>query len=257
MNENQTILREEMDARNYHNDIWRAGLAAIVGGESDFIPKWETGYSHTSNARIRMIFGHRVGGMSDDELNDVKRTDQSWFNFIYGPDNDVGRGLGNTEPNDGYLYRGGGMIQITGKNNFNIFGPLVGLDLITHPELVVIPRVAAAIAVEYMKLNFHGGSFNAMKAAVGNSVGEPDARKNELFAEFQRTHEWDFRGIAPAATPKVKGAVAPVIATFLVQLQAAEKFLRDEAKTYTGPLDYDPGPGFRAALQAYLKTTGN
>ena len=58
----ERILREEMDARGWHDDDRRAGLAAIVGGESNFVPKFETGYGHTDNGRIRLIFGSRMNG---------------------------------------------------------------------------------------------------------------------------------------------------------------------------------------------------
>ena len=78
------ILREEMNSRGWLDNDYRAGLAAIVGGESNFEPKYELGYTHTSNSRIRRIFPSRVKGMSDEELNAVKESDETWFNFVYG-----------------------------------------------------------------------------------------------------------------------------------------------------------------------------
>ena len=64
--EGKQTLREEMDARGWHDNDWRAGLAAIVGGESNFIPSRETGYSHTANDRIRKFFS-KARNLSDDE----------------------------------------------------------------------------------------------------------------------------------------------------------------------------------------------
>src|SRR6266404_4724887 len=80
----KNILREEMDNRGWHDNDWRAGLAAIIGGESSFIPKFETGYSHTSNDRIRSIFRSKTVNLTDAQLNEIKVTDRTWFNFVYG-----------------------------------------------------------------------------------------------------------------------------------------------------------------------------
>jgi putative chitinase len=59
---------------------------------------------------------------------------QAFANKVYG-----GR-LGNIGPNAGWLYRGQGLDQITGQDNFRLLSRLTGLDLINHPDLVTSPE---------------------------------------------------------------------------------------------------------------------
>lgn len=54
--------------------------------------------------------------------------------------------LGNTFKGDGKRYKGRGFIQITGRNNYQKVGKALGVDLITHPELLESPQYACLSA---------------------------------------------------------------------------------------------------------------
>lgn len=56
--------------------------------------------------------------------------------------------LGN-HPGEGFLYRGRGLTQITGRDNYDRFGEMLGLDLVDHPQLAAEPVNAARIAAAY------------------------------------------------------------------------------------------------------------
>lgn len=71
----------------------------------------------------------------------------------YEPTYAKGKKLGNKRVGDGKRYKGRGPIQITGRANYAKYGMLLGLDLITHPELAATPKVGFEIAGLYWKLN--------------------------------------------------------------------------------------------------------
>lgn len=71
------------------------------------------------------------------------RNPQALANKVYG-----GR-MGNTEPGDGWRYRGRGPIQLTGKDNYAFVGNLIGQDLTGLPELMEQPRYALEATIAW------------------------------------------------------------------------------------------------------------
>lgn len=57
--------------------------------------------------------------------------------------------LGNIHPGDGYKFAGRGYIQITGEINYEHYGHLLGIDLISNPDEALDPNCAAAIIAAY------------------------------------------------------------------------------------------------------------
>ncbi|WP_440974356.1 glycoside hydrolase family 19 protein [Pseudomonas koreensis] len=58
-----------------------------------------------------------------------------------------GRGdLGNIYPGDGQRFKGRGLIQVTGRFNYDACGKSLGLDLISHPQLLEQPEHACRSA---------------------------------------------------------------------------------------------------------------
>ncbi len=77
---------------------------------------------------------------------------QAIANKIYGGEWGKKR-LGNTEPDDGYQFRGRGYIQLTGRSNYTDYSQATGLDLIKQPELAADPGNAEILAVQFWKDN--------------------------------------------------------------------------------------------------------
>jgi hypothetical protein len=64
------------------NEYAQKAILGNVGKESGFTAKYETGYANTSNDRIRKIFGSRVAGLTDDQLNEIKKDDSKFFETV-------------------------------------------------------------------------------------------------------------------------------------------------------------------------------
>ena len=66
-------------------------------------------------------------------------------NHVYG--GECGRrNLGNTQPNDGWFFRGGGLIQLTGRANYKKASDALGIDITRLPDLVRKDEAIAAQA---------------------------------------------------------------------------------------------------------------
>lgn len=64
--------------------------------------------------------------------------------------------LGNSDSGDGIKYKGRGLIQITGKNNYIQLMMVLGIDCVEHPELLELPENACKSACwfwSYKNLN--------------------------------------------------------------------------------------------------------
>lgn len=118
-----------------------------------------------SAARLIEVFGgprHRVTAAESIRL---EHHPEAIFNRVYGVDGGAGNPcilaheLGNTEPGDGWKYRGRGLLQTTGRANYRRIGQKCGVDFEAHPELVLSPEHALKPAlVEWSEGNLNAAA---------------------------------------------------------------------------------------------------
>lgn len=143
------LIKNSLANAGIKNPILQSGVLAVVSTEGSFYPKNEMSYAGTSNNSLRTLFGSRLADLDESELNMLKKNSPAFYNKIYG--GDFGRiNLGNTEPNDGWFFRGRGFNGITGRSLYNFIGKQIGVDLVNNPErLNELPVASDALAVYF------------------------------------------------------------------------------------------------------------
>lgn len=101
------------------------------------------------------------------------------------------RDLGNLQKGDGYLYRGRGFIQLTGRSNYRAAGAALGMPLEKNPDLVEQPGIAAKTAVYFWKANVqpkvsNWDDVNSITKVINGGYNGLDDRKMR-YAAFKQS----------------------------------------------------------------------
>lgn len=109
--------------------------------------------------------------------------------LTYEPPSAKAKALGNTQPGDGFNFRAGGLIGITGRYNFRVMGQKIGVDLEGNPDRISQPSVAAEVSAQFWADNAlsafaDAGDFLSISRAInlGNprSTGTPNGMADRL-----------------------------------------------------------------------------
>ena len=93
-----------------------------------------------SSGRLLQIFGAgcHSAAITPGEAQALARRPEAIADRVYGLGNPRKAGeLGNTHPGDGFCYRGGGLLQTTGRANYRRMGQKCGVDFEGQPDLVL------------------------------------------------------------------------------------------------------------------------
>ena len=154
---------------NTYTDEEVAALKATIARESG-TSLVERGYTKEQAIEKFPNYATELARLPDDASGDAI------FDVVYGREN-----MGNTEAGDGSKYKGRGLIQITGKNNYRDISERLGLGdlLVTNPELVATdPAIMVAATKAYLDMKGFGSnalSANSLKDTIGHGGGATEA----------------------------------------------------------------------------------
>jgi len=166
--EQQTKFLAELKNQGITDDKSVSNLMAQVQAESGFKSRSEDVGKYSAKTLFKLYgpgSGNKVRFRSIEEAQSVvEQGPEAVGNLIYG-----GR-MGNAA-DEGYKYRGRGLIQLTGKSNYEKYGKLIGADLVKDPDLANDPDIAAKLAAIYFKEKQSRGVDLSNIEQVGKSVG--------------------------------------------------------------------------------------
>lgn len=133
----------------------------------------------------------RAGRLTQDQANSLGRRQgepslplarqRAIANLVYNKRN------GNKGPGDGWLYRGRGLIQITGLTNYRDCGTGLKVDLVVQPELLAQDEYAARSAAWFYAtkgcLKYPGDLVRITLIINGGQNGVDDRRARFLKAK--------------------------------------------------------------------------
>lgn len=126
-----TLTRETLKKIYFHT-TW-----ANVDKYLPFLNKFMNEYEINNQIRIQMFLaqiGHESG-----ELRYVEE-------LASGQAYEGRKDLGNLHPGDGVMFKGRGLIQLTGRNNYSIMSKSFNVDFISNPNLLSEPEWAVRSA---------------------------------------------------------------------------------------------------------------
>jgi putative chitinase len=125
-----------------------AGFLSQISHESGRLETLEEGLNYSVDSLLLMFGRHRISEADARRYGrsaTQKANQEAIANCLYG--GEWGRkNLGNTQPGDGWRYRGRGLKQLTGRANYAACGKAIGEDFVAHPDRLLMPVNAALSA---------------------------------------------------------------------------------------------------------------
>jgi len=131
-----------------------AGFIAQCAHESADFKRLEENLNYSEKA-LNSVFGRYFGkGKGKRDAAEYARNPEMIANYVYQDEFRSKKGaLGNTEEGDGWRFRGRGLKQLTGRNNYAAFGKTVDMTAEEAAEYVATPKGAVESACWFWDTN--------------------------------------------------------------------------------------------------------
>lgn len=180
--ETKSAVLAELQAKGITDPNAQANILANLQAESNF--KAQSENLNYSAKTLMKLYGPgsgnkvRVRNLQEAQAI-VDKGPEAIGNLIYG-----GR-MGNAG-DEGYKYRGRGLVQLTGKDNYTAMSKKLGIDLVSNPDLANDPQIAAKISAQYYadrKSKFNYNDISQVAKATGHAGGQQETLRRAGYAQ--------------------------------------------------------------------------
>ncbi len=208
-------------------------LAQVLHETGGLALEWEN--MNYSACRLCEVFGvgKHSAGITEPQAHALAYDQLAIAERVYGLGNPrKAQELGNTKPDDGFRYRGGGLMQTTGRANYRRMGERCGVDFEAAPELIVCAAHALKPALaewNESRLNAFADANDLLSISRAINLGNPRSQRvpNGLqdratwFAKVRPLMEgidFETATAAPSIVPEPDTPPAPIPATKIADL---------------------------------------
>ena len=139
----------------------------------------DTAYDIFTEKRLMAIWPHKFP--TELSTQPYIQQPEKLLNYVYA---DI-LGNGGVESRDGFMYRGGGLIQITGRANYREVGNALSIPLESMPRMIEQPAIAARTSGYFWKIH----DLNAA-ADAGDFAHITKKINGALTGEAEREQYW-------------------------------------------------------------------
>lgn len=156
---------------------------AQCGYESESFNVLRELMSYRTVAELRAVFPWEFP--TDDSAQRYIMNPVGLANYVYaGKD-----GNGDVASGDGFKFRGGGLLQLTGKANYDAAGKAIGRDFMLRPNDIIIEAVAVQTSAYFWNLKdlnaaADAGDFEHTTRAINGSGMEGAAKRQAFYEGF-------------------------------------------------------------------------
>ena len=224
----QQAAVQELQNQGINDPDAIANVLAQLQAESNFKPQSEN-LNYSPQTLMRLFGPNNAGGNKvrvrslEEAKQIVAQGPEAIGNLIYG-----GR-MGNAS-DEGYKYRGRGLVQLTGKDNYARYGKKIGLgdELVKNPDLANDPQIAAKLAAAYYadkKVDLR--DINQVSKATGHAAGPAENARRAQYAENFKARLPELTQSAPVVMAE-RSQVGDQIQMASLQ-NSSLKMMRDQA----------------------------
>ena len=229
-----------------------AGFVAQCAHESGDFKSLHENLNYSEKA-LNSVFG-RYFGTGKRDAAEYARNPEKIANYVYQDKYRSRRGaLGNTEPGDGWRFRGRGLKQLTGRNNYTAFAKSCGISAEEAAEYLETKKGAIHSACWFWKtskLNRYADSNDIVgmtKKINGGTIGLADrtSRYNKAMA------------IMTGKTPVISATAPSAPKGNIVKRGSTGSAVKEiQRKIGISPADGIFGAGTETAVKAWQKKNG-